>query len=152
MTKAKSLVDVLVRNVFVQIPIDDERYELITAIGRKWHNRKVGQDSLLPSGDASVNLSISSIVETCQRGADALAAESFCSTHGGLSRLDLDRSRRFYASIDRDQYRECIRAETEAKAASALVTTLLGNLYERLLVENTHSVRMSNQRQKEHSP
>jgi hypothetical protein len=133
MTKVRDLVTVMMDSVFMQFPVDDERYELILAVGRRWHCRLYGNDSVLPSGDAHVNLTIASLVETLQRGSDALAAESF-RPQDLLSKLDYDRARRTYASIDREQYREAIQRVTEPKAAAALVTTLLGNLYEQLLV------------------
>lgn len=139
MTKAKCLVTVMVDSVFVQFPIDDERYELITAVGRAWHNRKVGQRSILPSGSAHINMTVASIEETLQRGSRALMTESFHGSSAIMSRLDRDRSRRTYASIDRTIYRDAIRRPTVDKASAFLTTALFGILYERLLVVNATS-------------
>lgn len=132
--KTKGLVNVTVRNVFVQFPIDDERYELILAVGRRWHSRKVGQPTL-PSGDAHINLTVETIEDTFWRCCMALAFQSF-HPRGYQTKLDRDRAQRAYAEFDRETYRQCIREKTEWKVASAMVTELMSTLYEYLLIEN----------------
>jgi hypothetical protein len=142
MTKVKDLVTVLVDRVFVVFPIDDERYELVVALGRRWYNRKVGTGDALASGDAHINLTIDAIQETCQYGANALAALYFRPSEW-ISRLDRNRAARANESLDNSDYREATRARSEKKMASCLVTLLLGNLYERLLVLHAQSTQSS---------
>lgn len=140
MTKIKDLVTVTCSNVFIHYPVDSERYELIVAVGKCWHNRVYGCPSTLPSGDMYINSMVKEIELTMTRCADALATLSFRpSTY--LTRLDRDRAQRAYACLTQERYRELIRGKTEQKVAGAICTQLLGQLYSRLLLEHHESER-----------
>lgn len=135
MTKVKDLITVTCRNILMLKPIDDERYELIDAVGWEWQFRLRG--TIKPIGLVRrwhLDSDVQAIIGTFQLGASALCAVSF---HPSVlhSMLTHDRANRVYSALSYEEYREVISIDDEAKAVQRIITLLLGHLWFRLLQE-----------------
>jgi hypothetical protein len=97
MTKIKDLVTVTCDNLFSLFPIDDERYELIAAIGMYTANRMVG-DNTIAASDERVKGAIERYRLTYKKMALCAIRIAYGRTRE-LSLLDVDRGNRFLATL-----------------------------------------------------
>lgn len=128
MRKIKDLVTVQFETLFTLFPIDDERYELITALNaitRKRENESEGDRWAVE--DPRVNQAVLDTIATFAISARALAAIS-CHPNAKHSSITRERADRCEATVGRIAYRSALIAGDEYGIELTLVNCLLRSL------------------------